>query len=292
MLYNIANEELTVSVESFGAEIRSIKDQNGLEYMWQADPTYWKRTSPILFPLVGNYKDKESVYDGKTYTLSQHGFARDMEFDLVDSSKDRIVMRLEENEETLAKYPFKFMLEVEYVLTGKSVSVSWRVSGKDQDIMYFSIGAHPAFNCCLKDSYLTFAKISDESSKAPVNDSITSYILNSEGLITNSTQKYDLDNGKLHLSNELFAGDALVVEDRQATSVSLYEKDKRIVTLDFDAPLFGLWSPAGKDAPFMCIEPWYGRADGEDFDKKLENRKYGNVLRKGEIFEEGYTMTF
>lgn len=292
MLYNIANEELTVSVESFGAEIRSIKDQNGLEYMWQADPMYWKRTSPILFPLVGNYKDKESVYDGKTYTLSQHGFARDMEFDLVDSSKDRIVMRLEENEETLAKYPFKFMLEVEYVLTGKNVSVSWRVSGKDQDIMYFSIGAHPAFNCCLKDSYLTFAKISDESSKTPVNDSITSYILNSEGLITNSTQKYDLDNGKLHLSNELFAGDALVVEDRQATSVSLYEKDKRIVTVDFDAPLFGLWSPAGKDAPFMCIEPWYGRADGEDFDKKLENRKYGNVLRKGEIFEEGYTMTF
>lgn len=292
MLYNIANEELTVSVESFGAEIRSIKDQNGLEYMWQADPTYWKRTSPILFPLVGNYKDKESVYDGKTYTLSQHGFARDMEFDLVDSSKDRIVMRLEENEETLAKYPFKFMLEVEYVLKGKSVSVSWRVSGKDQDVMYFSIGAHPAFNCCLKDSYLTFAKISDESSKAPVNDSITSYILNSEGLITNSTQKYDFDNGKLHLSNELFAGDALVVEDRQATSVSLYEKDKRIVTLDFDAPLFGLWSPAGKDAPFMCIEPWYGRTDGEDFDKKLENRKYGNVLRKGEIFEEGYTMTF
>ena len=265
---------------------------NGHEYMWQADPTYWKRTSPILFPLVGNYKDKESVYEGKTYTLSQHGFARDMEFDLVDSSKDRIVMRLEENEETLAKYPFKFMLEVEYVLTGKSVSVSWRVSGKDQDVMYFSIGAHPAFNCCLKDSYLTFAKISDESSKAPVNDSITSYILNSEGLITNSTQKYDLDNGKLHLSNELFAGDALVVEDMQATSVSLYENDNRIVTVDFDAPLFGLWSPAGKDAPFMCIEPWYGRADGEDFDKKLENRKYGNVLRKGEIFEEGYTMTF
>lgn len=288
MLYNISNEELTVSIESFGAEIRSIKDQSGHEYMWQADPAYWKRTSPILFPLVGNYKDKESVYEGKTYTLSQHGFARDMEFDLVDSSKDRIVFRLEDNDKTLTKYPFRFMLEVEYVLTGKSVSVNWRVSGKDQDIMYFSIGAHPAFNCRLEDSYLTFAKGAEEA----VSDHITSYVLNSEGLITNSTKKYDLDNGKLHLSNELFAGDALVVEDRQAAIVSLYEKDTRIVTVSFDAPLFGLWSPAGKNAPFMCIEPWYGRADGEDFDKKLENRKYTNVLRKGETFEEGYTMTF
>ena len=260
--------------------------------MWQADPAYWKRTSPVLFPLVGNYKDKESVYNGKTYEMSQHGFARDMEFQLVDSSKDRIVFRLEDNEDTLKKYPFGFMLEIEYSLTGRQVSVNWRVSGKDQDVIYFSIGAHPAFNCRLEDSYLTFSKEKAKSATAPMTDALTSYVLNSEGLITKETKSHTLDNGKLHLSNELFAGDALVVEDEQASSVSLFENDKRIVTVDFDAPLFGLWSPAGKNAPFMCIEPWYGRADADDFDKSLENRKYGNTLKKDDIFEESYTMTF
>lgn len=292
MLYNISNEELTVSIESFGAEIRSVKDKSGHEYMWQADPTYWKRTSPVLFPLVGNYKDKESVYNGKTYELSQHGFARDMEFQLVDSSKDSIVFRLEDNEETLKKYPFGFMLEIEYVLTGRQVAVNWRVSGKNQDVIFFSIGAHPAFNCKLEDSYLTFSKEKGGSASAPSKEKLVSYVLNSEGLITSKTNEYALDDGKLHLSNELFAGDALVVEDVQARSVSLFENGKKIVTVDFDAPLFGLWSPAGKNAPFMCIEPWYGRADADDFDKALENRKYGNTLKKGEIFEESYTMTF
>ncbi|MCR5770474.1 MAG: aldose 1-epimerase family protein [Butyrivibrio sp.] len=292
MLYNISNEELTVSVDSSGAEIRSVKDKSDYEYMWQADPTYWKRTSPVLFPLVGNYKDKESVYNGKTYVMSQHGFARDMEFQLVDSSKDSIVFRLEDNEDTLKKYPFKFMLEVEYVLNEKSISVNWRVSGKDEDVIYFSIGAHPAFNCTLEDSYLTFSKEKGASKSAPSKEKLVSYVLNSEGLITSKTNDYALDDGKLHLSNELFAGDALVIEDIQARSVSLFENDKRIVTVDFDAPLFGLWSPAGKNAPFMCIEPWYGRADGEDFDKTLENRKYGNMLKAGDVFEEGYTMTF
>ncbi len=292
MLYNLSNEELTVSIDSLGAEIRSVKNNSGHEYMWQADPAYWKRTSPVLFPLVGNYKDKESVYDGKTYEMSQHGFARDMEFSLVDSSSDRIVFRLEDNEDTLKKYPFRFMLEIEYVLSGRSVEVIWRVSGKDQEVIYFSIGAHPAFNCKLQDSYLTFSKEKGASASTPSKEKLTSYVLNSEGLITSKTNEYTLDEGKLHLSDELFAEDALVVEDVQAKSVSLFENDKRIVTVDFDTPLFGLWSPAGKGAPFMCIEPWYGRADGDDFDKKLENRKYGNTLKKDEVFEESYTMTF
>ena len=74
--YQLKNEELTLTVISAGAEMKSLKDnKTEQEYLWQADPKFWGRTSPVLFPIVGNYLQKQSVYEGKTYTLSQHGFA-------------------------------------------------------------------------------------------------------------------------------------------------------------------------------------------------------------------------
>ncbi|MCR4904222.1 MAG: aldose 1-epimerase family protein [Butyrivibrio sp.] len=285
MLYNLTNSELSVSVNSHGAELVSVKsNKTDYEYMWQADPKYWKRTSPVLFPLVGNYRDKESFYNEKKYEMSQHGFARDMDFNLVSQKDDEIWLFLEENEDTLKKYPFKFKLEIGYKLEKNTVKVMWKVSGKDEDIIYFSIGAHPAFNCCLDSSYITFGENK--------NDSVISQMLNENGLITGETKELSLTDGKLQLSDELFAGDALVIEDRQSQSVSLYDNGKILVTVDFDAPLFGIWSPVGKHAPFMCIEPWYGRADGASFDKDLCKRKYGNVLKNGETFETSYSITF
>lgn len=148
MRYTLENETLKVEVDSFGAELRSVynkKEQK--EYMWQADKTFWGRTSPVLFPFVGSMKNKEFVCDGKTYPMGQHGFARDMEHTLTSQTEDTLWFRLESSEETLAKFPFAFVLEPGYTLTENEVKVLWKVSNPADNTLPFSIGAHPAFNC-------------------------------------------------------------------------------------------------------------------------------------------------
>ena len=150
--YQLKNEELTLTVISAGAEMKSLKDnKTEQEYLWQADPKFWGRTSPVLFPIVGNYAQKQSVYEGKTYTLSQHGFARDMEFDLESQTEEEIWFVLKDTESTLGKYPFHFILKVGYRLSGRQVEVMWKVENPNDKKMYFSIGGHPAFNCPLKE---------------------------------------------------------------------------------------------------------------------------------------------
>ena len=143
--YQLKNEELTLTVISAGAEMKSLKDnKTEQEYLWQADPKFWGRTSPVLFPIVGNYVQKQSVYEGKTYTLSQHGFARDMEFDLESQTEEEIWFVLKDTESTLEKYPFHFILKVGYRLSGRQVEVMWKVENPNDKKMYFSIGGHTA----------------------------------------------------------------------------------------------------------------------------------------------------
>ena len=161
MRYVLENETLRVEIDSYGAEIKSIqRKSDGMEYMWQADPKYWGRTSPVLFPFVGVPKNKEYSYEGKTYSMGQHGFARDMEFTcesaLTEENEtdcvhikdaNNVWFALDSNDETYEKYPFRFRLHIGYELTGNQVKVSWRVKNIDGKPMYFSIGAHPAFRC-------------------------------------------------------------------------------------------------------------------------------------------------
>ena len=147
-MFCLKNEELTLEIASHGAEMRSLKDnQTGQEYLWDADPAFWKRTSPVLFPLVGNYRDKESIYEGKTYSMSQHGFARDMDFTVTEEAENEIWFELHETPETKEKYPFDFCLSIGYRLEGRTVKVMWKVENTNEKTMYFSIGGHPAFVC-------------------------------------------------------------------------------------------------------------------------------------------------
>ena len=147
-MYQIANEELILEVTEQGAEMKSLKDRaSGREYLWCGDAKYWKRTAPVLFPLVGRYRDNESIYQGKVYHLSQHGFARDMEFSLISQTETELWFALEETEETLENYPFRFRLLVGYRLEGRRVQVLWKVENTDDKEIWFSLGGHPAFVC-------------------------------------------------------------------------------------------------------------------------------------------------
>lgn len=274
------NGIIKAEISSHGAELKSAI-KNSREYMWCADPAYWGRTSPVLFPIVGGLKNKRYIFGDKEYHMGQHGFARDCDFELKASDDTSAVYILKSNENTKKKYPFDFELEIGYKLDGSSISVSWRVINIGTDKMYFSIGAHPAFN--LKDGANYFIFDTDNPIK---------YKLLVENGLLDKYNEYSLENkGGAEIVKGMFDKDALIVEDNQAHEVALCDSNKQpYVKVSFDAPLFGLWSPAGKNAPFVCIEPWYGRCDGSDFDGTLEERDYCMMLEAGCEFYAEYKI--
>lgn len=285
----LKNEFLTITVNDFGAELSSIvSTQTGQSYLWNADPAYWKRHSPVLFPIVGSLRGKCYQYNGQEYSMSQHGFARDMDFECIEASETSIKHRLISTPETMKQYPFSFILDITYQLSDNTIQIIWDVTNTDTKEMYFSIGAHPAFNCPLKPEekqssyYLQF----DTTNPLIIRN------INEDGLAKEDTYTLPLDGSLLGIHSHLFDEDALVIEDNQLHSVALLTPDKKpYVTVDFDAPLFGLWSPAKKDAPFICIEPWYGRCDSDSYADTLENRTWGNHCSPGETFHKSYTIT-
>ncbi len=287
-IYSLKSGDMSALIVSAGAELRSLKDcRTGQEYMWSAAPEIWKRTSPVLFPLVGNYKNKEVRYNGHVYSMPQHGFARDMEFEVISVAKDEIWFGLSSNQETLRKYPFLFRLEIGYKLEERRLRAIWRVINKGKETMYFSIGGHPAFVCPLKEG----EKQSDYYIRFDADGEVTSRRIGGEGLATDTVVTYPLEDGYLRITEDLFDHDALVIENHQAQRVSLCTPDKTpYVTVSFSAPLFGVWSVPGKAAPFVCIEPWYGRCDREDFNGTLQEREWSNALEASETFETSYMI--
>ena len=288
----LKNNELTLKINELGAELVAITDtKTQKEYLWNADPAFWKRHSPVLFPIVGSLKDQSYTYHEQKFPMSQHGFARDMEFTLKSITDNELWLRLEATEETKKVYPFHFILEVGYQLQGRRITVMWKVINQDTDTMYFSIGGHPAFLCPLDEqSYQSDCFISFDSTQP-----IHYLMINEHGLVVKKAMEeqdtLSTDNGFLSIHPHLFDHDALIIEDNQCHCVALVDATKKpYLTVTFDAPLFGLWSPAKKNAPFVCIEPWYGRCDSSDFNGTLEEREWGNVLEAGKQFNASYTI--
>lgn len=291
MRYFLENEELKVEIDSHGAELKSVLDKrNYREYMWYGNGKFWGRTSPVLFPFVGSLKGKAFRYDGREYSMGQHGFARDMEHKLVRKTESELWFALESDETTLQKYPFSFRLSIGYELSGRDLCVKWKVENTGDKTMYFSIGAHPAFLC----------PVHGEGSKA-------GYALYFEGADAIHHHGNMLDTGlalredlvlplKEHcveITDSFFDRCTYMVEGKQTGKVGIRDpKGQPVVDVTFDAPLFAIWSPEGKNAPFLCIEPWYGRCDAEDFAGELADRAYTNVLQAGQIFEAQYAITY
>ncbi len=291
MRYVLENSILRVEIDSFGAEIKSIRSKaNNQEYMWNGDKKYWGRTSPVLFPFVGSLKNKEYRWQGRTYPMGQHGFARDMEHSMTEKTDDSIWFELASSEKTLAKYPFPFVLRIGYQLEENKVAVIWKVENTGDAPMHFSIGAHPAFVCPVhgeadKTGYRLFFDGLDEVHHHG-ND-------RAEGLSMAEDLVIPLQNHRAVITPEFFDRCTYIIEGNQTKEVGLEDPDgRRIVTMYFDTPLFALWSPEEKNAPFLCIEPWYGRCDSVDFHGTLDEREYNNCLNANEQFEGSYIMKF
>jgi len=223
--------------------------------------------------------------------MGQHGFARDMEFTLEAQEGKSIWFVLSSTEETYVKYPFRFRLHIGYMLDENEVSVHWKVDNTDEKPMYFSIGAHPAFLCPFngeenKLGYgLQFAGLKEVHHHGNAPD--TGLAVMSEDIVI------PLEDEKVYFTPGFFDRCTYMVEGKQTGEVSLVTPDgKPYVTMDFDAPLFAIWSPEGKDAPFVCIEPWYGRCDADDFDGTLEERAYENAVEPEQTFEASYSIRY
>jgi galactose mutarotase-like enzyme len=302
MRYCIENETLRVEIDSHGAEIKSVRRKSdNREYMWHGDSRYWGRTSPVLFPFVGSVRNKEYRFEGKTYPMGQHGFARDMEFEPAPEQGncapgvETMWFALESCEETLEKYPFPFRLEIGYELSESEIKVLWRVKNPAEKPMYFSIGAHPAFLCpingetdeagdsCKLGYGLHFKGLTKLQHHGNTPD----------GMAVMENQTLPLENGCVYFTPGFFDKCTYMAEGKQTGEVSLLDRQgNAYVTVIFDTPLFAVWSPEGKNAPFVCIEPWYGRCDAQGFTGSLEERDYEQTLAAGAEFAAEYRMIF
>ena len=218
-MHTLKNEILTVQVKEHGAELASIR-KGSVEYLWQADPMFWGRHSPVLFPIVGSVWEKRYRVDGREFELGQHGFARDMDFTMVEGGEDEVRYRLESTEDTLKKYPWPFVLEIAYRLHGNMIDVIWEVSNPGKEDMYFQIGAHPAFNYpdydpqTVERGFLSFDR----------GEGLECIRIKEKGCVDAETL-YPLDvpaDGLLPLTRETFDKiDTIMLQDGQIGSVAL-----------------------------------------------------------------------
>lgn len=284
----LSNGILTVEVSGHGAELQSIR-KGDVEYLWQGDSAYWGRRSPVLFPIVGSVWEARYRAEGREYQLGQHGFARDMDFTLVSSSDTEVRYRLESSDETLAKFPYPFVLEIAYRLRGNMLDVIWEVANPSEGDIWFQIGAHPAFFYPDYDfeksgrGFFTFDRA----------EGLECIRIKEKGCVDAETKwPLEMQEGRLKLEKDTFDKiDTIMLQDSQIRRVNMFREDgSPWLSLSFDAPVVGIWSPPGKVAPFICIEPWYGRCDRVGYEGEYKDKDWMNRLSPGGRFESVYTI--
>jgi len=270
-MYQITNEFLKATVNPLGAELASFKTAER-EYLWNRNPAYWNRQSPLLFPIIGSLKDNKTIIFGKEYYLNKHGFIRDLDFNLVSKNENEIILTNSFTEETLTLYPFKYRMNVKYSLQEKSLITTYQVFNLDSKIMPFNIGAHPGINCPLypEDDFESYAVYFEKA------ESFSCPKIEKDGLINlnENVRKYS-NLKKLDLKHEIFDIDTIVILNVKSDWAALLNKSGKGLRIHFsDFNTFAIWSPGSKKAPFVCLEPWVGYPDNflsdYDFLKKAD----------------------
>lgn len=289
-IYTIENDRLRVSVSVHGAELTSIiRKADDTEMLWQADERWWKRHSPALFPIVGSLWQGTAVIEGEEYHMGQHGFARDSDFTLVEAQPQSITFALNDTDITRSMYPYHFRLEISYELHDATIEVKWRVRNTDTRPIHFQIGAHPAF---LLPSYNPANKV---QGYIRFDDPRTSYplsVVGQLGCVTGQIRETPL-GPEAAITPRLFDVATIIVENVPMRSVTLLDLERRpYLRLTHDAPVIGIWAPVknGTVAPFVCIEPWYGRCDTMEYEGDFAKRPWTNTLSPGEDFDARYAI--
>lgn len=287
-MVELKNEQLSVIVSEKGAELQSIKDANGKEYLWQADPNFWPRRSPILFPIVCSVNDDTYLVDGQEYHLPRHGFARDTDFTLISQSERKVTFALESSEETKKVYPYDFTLSISYVLDGNKIGVIWHVHNTDCQEIHFQIGGHPAFNVPGMKAGDTQSGRIRLDNQEPL-DGLKSFI---DGSHEMTEIPVEAEQGIIEFTDNTWRNDSVKIHKSQVHRAELLGADgEPEVTVDFRTPVIAFWSPYQKNAPFVCIEPWYGLGDPRGFKGEFKDKPLMNHLQPGASFMSRYDIT-
>ena len=223
--------------------------------------------------------------DGEEYHLPRHGFARDTEFTVISQTGQKVTLALHESSETLKVYPFRFNLAITYRLEDNKVHVIWHVENTDSREIHFQIGGHPAFNMP-KGKLEGTIKLDNEE---PM-DVLKSYADGSHDMIE---VPLEADMGMIEVSNNFFRNDSVKIHKSQTRRAILMDTNgEPAVTVDYKTPVCAFWSPYDKQAPFVCIEPWYGIGDPRDFKGEFKDKPLMNHLQPGASFMSKYTITF
>jgi galactose mutarotase-like enzyme len=264
--HTIVGDGVTATILAHGAELCSLKTAAGLELVWQAGDV-WPRHAPLLFPIVGKLKNDTLRHRGKSYPMTQHGFARDSRFEWVERGRSSCRLVLEDNAETRARYPFAFRLAVTYALEDRDLDVSFEISNPGDEVLPASVGGHPAFNWPLKPglSKTSYRLVFAKEEPAPIRRL-------KDGLLRLQSEPSPVRDRELVLSETLFEDDAVILDKPASTSLSFTAGEGPSLEVSWEALReLGIWSkPEG--APFLCIEPWRGFASPSEFDGEFVDK--------------------
>ena len=286
-MFTIENQQIKAVINAKGAELSQLHHKgHDVEYLWNGDPAFWAKHSPVLFPIVGNLKNNTYSYMGKSYELPRHGFARDMNFQVEKDSRQEMVFLLKSNAETRKNYPFDFEFRIRYQISGDELSTEYIVSNTGKSLLLFSVGGHPAFRVPLTDD----TGFSDYHLKFDETENLARWPISKDGLILPQPIPVLKDSNRLNLNKSLFYQDALVFKYPASSEVSLLSA-KTPHGLRFqmgEFPFLGIWS--AKDADFVCIEPWCGIADSVNGNQQLEEKEGSEKLSPGKIFSRQWRI--
>jgi galactose mutarotase-like enzyme len=286
-MYILENGILKVEIASKGAELQSlVHTGSGIEYLWNGDPAFWGKRSPVLFPIVGSLKNNTYLYQGKSYSLPRHGFARDRVFEVEKQSPKAITFLLRSDAETKKNYPFDFEFRIRYQISGDELSTEYQVVNTGSGVMFFSVGGHPAFrlpltsNTQFSDYYLRF----DET------ENLVRWPISPDGLILPRPVPVLEDSNRINLKKSLFYQDALVFKYPASSDISLLSAKTThgLVFQCGEFPFLGIWS--AKDADFICLEPWCGIADAINSNQQLEQKEGIERAVAGKLFSRQWRI--
>lgn len=283
MVHYIENDKLIIGVKEFGCELTSVKSkESGYEFLWQGNPDIWGGQSPILFPIVGRLIDDKYYLNGKEFEMPKHGFARKMPWKFLGKNGNSMSFVLNATEDTLKIYPYNFELTVTYSIEGSTLSVSHNIKNCSDDIMYFSLGAHPAFACAIGD-VLSFDK----------NETLYTEKIDLEKSLRLPEKLLVLDNEKdIIITKDIFNEDALILSGIKSENITLKvsECNRKVIFNLGGAPYLGIWAKPG--APYVCIEPWCGINDSQIKKDDFSQKDGINSINPDEIFNFTWKAEF
>lgn len=290
MEYTIENEYLKLTVTTWGAQVRSVvRKSDNVEHIWQADPSVWGYHAPILFPHAGKVVGNKILAKGREFAATQHGFARMMEHDFVEMSKDTIVLELCSNEETLEKFPYEFRLISTFTLEGDTVHHTLTVENLDEEELPFGIGYHPAFTVPFDRNH----KATDYELRFSEKESPICINCLPHGLMHGNLYYLGSNIQTIPVDERLFANDSHCMVGLKSQTLGIYERGtgRGVVCNISEFPYTLIWSKPGMPQ-FVCIEPWHSLPSPENGTSDWNEKPAAAVLQPGEAWSCTLSTSF